>query len=115
MGSAFTLVVFILLGIVLSPAFEAVGIASANTIAYTLQAILLMLLLSKIMPSPFKLGGSLLKSLLAAAIGGGAAYAVINWAPGLANTFIGSFVAFGIGVVLAALVLQKNLHEIAEL
>ena len=115
MGSAFTLVVFILLGIVLSPALKAVGIASANTIAYTLQAILLTLLLSKIMPSPFKLGGSLLKSLLAAAVGGGVAYAVINWAPRLAGTLIGSFVAFGIGVVLAALVLRKDLREIAEL
>lgn len=115
MGSAFTLVVFILLGIVLSPALKAVGIASANTIAYTLQAILLTLLLSKIMPSPFKLGGSLLKSLLAAAVGGGVAYAVINWAPRLAGTLIGSFVAFVIGVVLAALVLRKDLREIAEL
>ena len=67
------------------------------------------------MPSPFKLGGSLLKSLLAAAVGGGAAYAVINWAPRLAGTLIESFVAFGIGVVLAAFVLRKDLREIAEL
>jgi len=67
------------------------------------------------MPSPFKLGGFLLKSLLAAAVGGGVAYAVINWAPRLAGTLIGSFVAFGIGVVLAALVLRKDLREIAEL
>jgi len=100
---------------VLSPALQAVGIASANTIAYTLQAILLMLLLSKIMPSPFKLGGSLLKSLLAAAIGGGAAYAVINWVPGLASTLIGSFVAFGSGGGSGSPGTAKNLHEIAEL
>ncbi len=115
LGSAFTLVVFILLGIVLSPALEAVGVASANTIAYTLQSILLLVLLSKTMPSPFRLGGSLLKSMLAALIGGAAAYAIINWAPVLAGSLFGAVAAFGIGVLLAALVLRKDLREIAEL
>jgi len=115
LGSAFTLVVYILLGIVLSPALEAVGVASANTIAYTLQSILLLVLLSKTMPSPFRLGGSLLKSMLAALIGGAAAYAIINWAPVLAGSLFGAVAAFGIGVLLAALVLRKDLREIAEL
>lgn len=115
LGSAFTLVVFVILGIVLSPMLEAFGVASANTIAYSLQAILLLVLLNKVMPSPFKLGSSLLKSLLAAAIGGAAAFAVINWAPVVAGTLIGAVAAFGVGVVLAGVVLWKDLREIAEL
>lgn len=115
LGSAFTLVVFILSGIVLSPLLEAVGIASANTIAYTLQAILLLVLLSKAMPAPFRLGGSFLKSLLAAAIGGAAAYALVNYAPVLAGTLIGAVAAFGVGILLAGLVLRRDLREIAEL
>ena len=115
LGSAFTLVVFVILGIVLSPALEAFGIASANTIAYSLQAILLLVLLNKAVTSPFRLGGSLLKSLLAAGVGGAAAYAVISWAPRLAGTLIGAVAAFGVGVILAALVLRKDLREIAEL
>jgi len=115
LGSAFTLVVFILFGIVLSPLLEAVGIASANTIAYTLQAILLLVLLSKTMPAPFRLGGSFLKSLLAAAIGGAAAYALVNYAPVLAGTLIGAVAAFGVGILLAGLVLRRDLREITEL
>ena len=115
LGSALTLIVFIVLGIVLSPSLEAIGIASANTIAYALQAVLLLVLLGKAMPSPFRLGGSFLKSLLAAAVGGAAAYAVINWAPVVAGTLIGAVAAFGIGIILAALILRKDLREIAEL
>ncbi len=115
LGSAFTLVVFILLGNALSPALDAVGIASANTVAYTLQAILLLVLLNKVLHAPLKLGGASLKSILAAALGGAAAYAVINWMPGLAGTLVGAVAAFGVGVVLAALVLRKDLSEIAEL
>jgi len=115
LGSAFTLVVFVILGIALSPTLEAVGIASANTIAYTLQAILLLVLLNKVMPGPIKIGSSTLKSLLAAAIGGAAAFAVINWAPGLAGTLVGAVAAFGLGIVLAGLVLRKDLREITEL
>ena len=115
LGSAFTLVVFILFGIVLSPLLEAVGIASANTIAYTLQAILLLVLLSKTMPAPFRLGGSFLKSLLAAVIGGAAAYALVNYAPVLAGTLIGAVAAFGVGILLAGLVLRRDLREITEL
>ncbi len=115
LGSAFTLAVFVILGIVLSPKLEAFGVASANTIAYTLQAILLLILLSKVMPSPFRLGGSMLKSLVAAALGGAAAYAVINWAPVVSGTLLGAVAAFGIGVLLAGLVLRKDLREIAEL
>jgi len=94
---------------------EAFGIATANTIAYSLQAILLLVLLNKAVTSPFRLGGSLLKSLLAAGVGGAAAYAVISWAPRLAGTLIGAVAAFGVGVILAALVLRKDLREIAEL
>ena len=115
LGSAFTLVSYILLGIVLSPLFEAVGVVTANTIAYTLQAILLLVLLNKIMPDPLRLGSSTLKSILAAGVGGAAAYAIINWAPILAGSLVGAVAAFGVGVILAALVLRKDLRQIAEL
>lgn len=115
LGSAFTLVTYILLGIVLSPLFEAVGVVTANTIAYTLQAILLLVLLNKIMPDPLRLGSSTLKSILAAGVGGAAAYAIINWAPVLAGSLVGAVAAFGVGVILAALVLRKDLRQIAEL
>ncbi len=115
LGSAFTLVTYILLGIVLSPLFEAVGVVTANTIAYTLQAILLLVLLNKIMPDPLRLGRSTLKSILAAGVGGAAAYAIINWAPVLAGSLVGAVAAFGVGVILAALVLRKDLRQIAEL
>ena len=114
-GSAFTLVVFFLLGIVLSPMLEAVGIAAANTIAYTLQTLLLLILLRKTLPEPLRLGKTTLKSLLAAALGGAAAYAVVNWAPKLAGSLIGAVAAFGVGILLAALILRKDLREIADL
>lgn len=115
LGSALTLIVFVILGIVLSPSLEVVGIASANTIAYLIQAILLLVLLGKTMSGPLMLGGSFLKSLLAAVIGGAAAYTMINFAPGIAGTLIGAVAAFGIGIILAALILRKDLSAVTEL
>ncbi len=115
MGSAFSLVVFILLGIVLLPVLEAIGIVSANTVAYTLQAILLLVNVEKVLPGRLNLGSSHIQEHIAAAIGGAAAYAVVNWAPGLAGSLIGAVAAFGVGILLAALILRKDLYQIAEL
>jgi len=114
-GSAFTLVVFIILGFVLAGPLEAVGIASANTIAYSLQAILLLVLLNKVLTKSLKLGGASIRSIIAAAVGGAAAYAVITWAPGIAGSLIGAIAAFGVGVLLAAVILRNDLREIVKL
>lgn len=115
LGSASTFVVFVVLGLALSQALGAAGIALANTTAYTLQSILLLVLLNRVTPTPLRLGSTTLKSLLAAVIGGAAAYAVITWAPGIAGGVIGAAAAFLIGALLAAVVMRKELGELVKL
>ncbi len=115
LGSAFTFTVFVVLGLTLSKPLGAVGIASANTIAYTLQTVLLLVLLNKTMPEPLRIGGATVKSILAALVGGAATYAIITWAPRISGSVIGAVVASGVGVLLAAVILRKELGEMVKL
>ncbi len=51
-GAVLTLVIYIILGISLSPpALQARGIALANTLAYTIQAVFLLIMLNGKLPS----------------------------------------------------------------
>ena len=54
-GAVLTLVIYIILGISLSPALQARGIALANTLAYTIQAVFLLIMLNGKLPSKLKL------------------------------------------------------------
>ncbi|MEL7637801.1 MAG: hypothetical protein AAGU03_08630, partial [Anaerolineaceae bacterium] len=115
MGAVATLIVFILLSLILSPALQAKGIAAANTLAYSLQAVLLFVLLNPHMASKLKLTKSLLLGLLGALLGGGVAFAVLNFAPRIAGTLIGAVAGAGLGLAVAAFVIRQDLSNLRQL
>lgn len=114
-GALSTLVLFIILGLVLSPALQASGIAAANTLAYSIQAILLLAVLNPKLPSKMKLMPSFSRAMIAALIGGGVAFAVLTWAPRFAGTLIGAVLGAGLGIIIAGIIIRKELMELRQL
>ena len=73
-----TVVAFILLAILLGFPLGGPGIALANTLAYSAEALGLLFWLSRSFPQILKLGGSLVRAALAALLGAGAAWLVLQ-------------------------------------
>ena len=115
MGAVATLILFILFSLVLSPALQARGIAAANTLSYSLQAILLLVLINPQLVSKLKISKSFLLALLGAALGGGAAFAVLNFAPRISGTLIGAVAGGILGLLVAGVVIRKDLVELQQL
>ena len=115
MGAVATLIVFISLSLVLSPALQAKGIAAANTVAYSLQAVFLLVLLNPNLASKLNLSKSLLLGLLGALLGGGVAFAVLNFAPRIAGTLVGAVAGGVLGLVVAAVVIRQDLATLRQL
>ena len=114
-GAVLTLVLFIILGIALSPALQARGIAWANTLAYTIQAIFLLIMLNGRLPAKLDLLVPFLRALGAALLGGAVAFVVLNYLPRFAQTLIGAALAAVIGLAIAAVVIRKELIELRQL
>lgn len=114
-GAVLTLVLFIIFGIALSPALQARGIALANTLAYTIQAIFLLIMLNSKLPAKLDLLASFLRALAAALLGGAIAFVVLNYMPRFAQTLIGAVLAAVIGLAIAAVVIRKELIELRQL
>ncbi len=77
-AAALNAVLYILLAVVLSPRLGAPGIALANTLAFTSEALLLLFLLQRKLPGLLKLGRPLFRICLASAIGAGLVYLFIQ-------------------------------------
>ena len=114
-GAVATLIVFILLGLVLSPALQAQGIAAANTLAYSLQAVLLLVVLNPHLASKLNLSKSFLRGILGALVGGGVAFAVLTWAPQVSGTLIGAVLGVGLGLLVAAFFIRRDLVALRQL
>ncbi|MFZ3070205.1 MAG: murein biosynthesis integral membrane protein MurJ [Anaerolineaceae bacterium] len=114
-GSALTFVLFLVLGIVLLPRYEASGIAAANTIAYSVQAVFLFFLLNKQLPSRQVVTPSLLRGILAAVVGGMAVYLVMRFLPGYSGTLVSAVLGAVVGILLAGVVIRKDLRHLLSL
>ena len=114
-GAVLTLVMFILFGITLPNFMQERGIALANTMAYSIQAIVLLVMLNDKLTSKLELLPSFLRALLAAAAGGALAFVVLNYTPRFANTLIGAVLAAVIGLAIGAVVIRKDLLELRQL
>lgn len=114
-GAVATLIVFIVLGLVLSPALQAQGIAAANTLAYSLQAVLLLVVLNPHLASKLNLSKSFLRGILGALVGGGVAFAVLAWAPRVSGTLIGAVLGVGLGLLVAAFFIRQDLVALRQL
>ena len=115
LGAVSTLIIYIILNLVLAPLFQAKGVAAANTLAYTLQAVMLGFMLTPHLVSKMKLTNSLLRALLAAGIGGFVAFAILTWMPRFAGSLIGAVLGALLGVAVAALIIRPDLKKLGQL
>ncbi|HAE85448.1 MAG TPA: murein biosynthesis integral membrane protein MurJ [Anaerolineaceae bacterium] len=115
LGSALTFVIFLGISLLLTPSMQAAGIAAANTIAYSIQALLLLVLLNQQLISGQKLLPQLWRSVLAALCGGLAAALIMRSLPGMGGTFIAAILAALLGAVAAGVVVRRDLRNLASL
>ena len=114
-GAVSTLILFIIFSLILSPIFQVSGIAAANTLSYSLQAVLLLVLLTPYLVSKLKLTKSLVRGILGAVIGGAVAYAVLNFAPVISGSLIGAVAGGVLGLVVAAVIIRPELVQLRQL
>jgi putative peptidoglycan lipid II flippase len=73
--------IFILASLTLYRPLEAAGIALANSVAFTVEAIFLLILLARAFPATLRVGAHLMRAGVASAVGGGACYLVLVLSP----------------------------------
>jgi putative peptidoglycan lipid II flippase len=95
-------VTFIILAYFFSIWIGLAGIPLAASIAYTLQAICLLILLRRKFPKILNISGTFTRSVFAALIGGGVAFIIIRFLPiiPLVTTIIGLFIGFLISIII---------------
>lgn len=113
--SGLTLLFYLVFGWLLSARYEAAGIAAANTLAYTIQAVVLLILLGKVLSEKPVLLPTLGKAVLGAFLGAAAAWSVMRYAPIPGGQFFSAVMGGLSGLMLAALILRKDLCALASL
>ena len=78
LGAVFQIVLFLILAPILGNSLGPAGLALADTLAFTSQAVLLLALISRRYPSLLSVGGTLWRSLLGAALAGLLAYLLLG-------------------------------------
>jgi putative peptidoglycan lipid II flippase len=109
------LVVYIGLAVGLMGPLAAGGIALANSLSYSIQALILVILLNRKMPEPFHFGKPFLRSVVGAVLGG-----VVTWLiyQGLGLSIPAVFLALvgaAAGALVAAVPIWKDLRLLVQL
>lgn len=118
-AAAYNAAAYIFLAVWLSRVWGFAGIAFANTIAFTTETLILLWLLNRRFPGITKVSSTLWRAVLAAALAGGAAYAVIHL-DAFANLSVirhavVSAVVMVVGVVLALPLIWPEIRLIMTL
>jgi putative peptidoglycan lipid II flippase len=112
---AINLAVYLILGLTLANFLGAPGLSLAEAGAFTLQAVLLYILLNRKLPQKLQVGGSLLRGGLAALLGAGLALGTLNLlAPHLGET-IASVIAMLAGLALSLGVIWREVRLLLRL
>ncbi len=77
LGAVFQIGLYLPLALLLSQAIGHTGLALADTLAFTSQALLLLILLNRRHPGILRMQGTLLRAVLSAVLGGALAYATL--------------------------------------
>jgi putative peptidoglycan lipid II flippase len=109
------LVVYVVLGILFFRGLGAPGISLADSLAFTSQAILLLVLLNRRLVKRLAAGPSLLRALLAAAAGGLAVYLVGFLPQAAAQPLVVGAAALGLGGLVALLPIRKEIRLLLRL
>ncbi len=109
------LVIFLGLAIPLMGTMASSGIALANSISYSIQAVVLILILNRHVPERFKLGGTFLKALVSAGIAGICAWMVLSFLPIPLHGVLLSLLGIGIGGLLGLVPIWQEIRMLVQL
>jgi len=114
-GAIGTLAVYLAFAAVSLLTGQEATLAAANTLAYSLQAIFLFIMLARVLLQAPNLKNALLKALLAALAGGGATFVLMRFVPLVGGTMFGAIMAFMIGIGLAWLFVRQEVAKLGSL
>jgi putative peptidoglycan lipid II flippase len=92
--------VYILLSSQLYRVLGAPGISLSDSLAFTSEAILLLILLNRRLVLPLQMGGTLLRALLGAALAGGVVLLVLSAVPASVPLWVAASAAMALGALL---------------
>jgi hypothetical protein len=81
--------------------------------AFTIEAIILLVWLNRLLPSPVRVGSSLLRGIIAALAGGILAYAAALWLP--FSGVVSSLMALPIGTAIAIPFILPEIRQLFQL
>jgi putative peptidoglycan lipid II flippase len=81
--------------------------------AFTIEAVLLLVWLNRLLPLKVKVGSSLIRGLIAALVGGGVAYAAALWLP--MSGVVSSLVALPVGTAVAVPIIWPEIRLLFRL
>lgn len=113
--AALNLVVFVVLGLFLFRWLGAPGISLADSLAYTSQAVLLLVVLARRLSSRIGPGSALLHAALAAAAGGAVTLAVRALPPAASQPLVFGVIALAAGSVVALPILWREIRLLLRL
>jgi putative peptidoglycan lipid II flippase len=113
-ASFLTMVTFIILAIVLGYTLGAAGIALANGLTYTGEAVLLWYLLNRRFPGVIAVQGTVLRAIPAALIGGLVVYVLLHLSLPLTGLLLGVF-ALGVGGLLVLPFIMPELRLLLKM
>ncbi|MEA2007576.1 MAG: murein biosynthesis integral membrane protein MurJ [Chloroflexota bacterium] len=93
-------ITFLIVGVILSPRLGAPGIGLANSLAFSLEAVLLLILLYRSLPQGLQITSTLTRTLVGTGLGGGVSYILLHYLP-VGNLSMPLDVLFTISALLA--------------
>jgi putative peptidoglycan lipid II flippase len=114
-AAGFNAGLYLLLGTQLYRPFGAAGISLADSIAFTSEAILLMILLNRRLSRPLRLTGTLVRTALAGLASAGAILMVLPLMDGRVPGIISSVVAMALGAMIALPFVWKEIRLLFQL
>ncbi len=113
--SGFGLIAYISLAIPLMGVLSASGIALANSISYSIQALILILLLNRQFPIKFQLKNTFTRGILSGAAAGLCAWMIFSVLPIPLPALFSSLAAIGCGAIAGAIPIWREIRILAQL
>lgn len=104
---------FILIGVLLFNPLKAVGVGLSNSIAFTIEAVFLLIVLSRLLPGVLPNRTMIVRVILGGVFGGLVAYAALTLVPG--PDALRGVVAIGVGGFASLPFIANELREIGQL
>lgn len=113
LASMISLATFVVTSLILYRQLGAMGIAFSNSLAFSLEAGLLIFFLSRRFPAVVRQGRPLLRLAVGCALAGAAAFAVMSSLP--LSELLSAAIALAIGALMTAVFIHPELRELADL